>query len=123
MSREALSSPGPSDRVTPPVALHLLVIGTNHRTSSLDVRERLLGKASYASLRKAGARTSPWSDLVLLTTCHRVEVYTLTEAPPRVCEAVLRALAGSEDQHQLYVLQDSNATAHLLRVSSVLNTL
>src|SRR5881409_2840428 len=84
MSREALSSPGPSDGVTPSVALHLLVIGTNHRTSSLDVRERLLGKASYASLRKAGGRTSPWSDLVLLTTCNRVEVYTLTEGPRRL---------------------------------------
>src|SRR5947209_20375444 len=103
MSREALSSPGPSDGVTPPVALHLLVIGTNHRTSSLDVRERLLGKASYASLRKAGGRTSPWSDLVLLTTCNRVEVYTFTEAPRRTCEAVLRALDISERSPLIYV--------------------
>ena len=123
MSREALSSPGPSDGVTPPVARHLLVIGTNHRTSSLDVRERLLGKASYASLRKAGGRTSPWSDLVLLTTCNRVEVYMLTEAPRRACEAVLRALGVSEDEHLLYVLEDRDAAAHLLRVASGLDSL
>src|SRR6266704_3670370 len=123
MSREALSSPGPSDGVTPPAALHLLVIGTNHRTSSLDVRERLLGKASYASLRKAGGRTSPWSALVLLTTCNRVEVYTLTEAPRRACEAVLRALGVSEDEHLLYVLEDRDAAAHLLRVASGLDSL
>src|SRR5207245_4876197 len=114
--------PGPSDGVRPLVARHPLVTGTNHGTSSLDVRERLLGKASYASLRKAGGRTSPWSDLVLLTTCNRVEVYTLTEAPRRACEAVLRALGVSEDEHLLYVLEDRDAASHLLRVASGLDS-
>jgi len=123
MSREALSSTDHPDRVTSPVAACLLLIGANHRTSSLDVRERLLGKASYALLRTAGGRNSPWSDLVLLTTCNRVEVYALTEAPQRASETVHRALGVSEDEQLLYVLEDRDAAAHLLRVASGLDSL
>ncbi len=123
MSREALSSPGHPHGPTSLVAAHLLVIGTNHRTSSLDAREQLLPKASYASLRKSGGHRPPWSDLVLLTTCNRVEVYVLTEASRRAVAAIRRALGVSEDDPILYVLEDRDAAAHLIRVASGLDSL
>lgn len=123
MDREALRSPHYLQGLTSSVAAHLLVIGTNHRTSSLDARERLLRKASYASLRKAGGHRPPWSDLVLLTTCNRVEVYALTEAPQRAAETVRRALGVAEDEPILYVLEDFDAAAHLIRVASGLDSL
>ena len=123
MNRESPLSPGRSDVPTRTAATHLLVVGTNHRTSSLDTRERLVRKASYASLRKAGGPRPPWSDLVLLTTCNRVEVYTLTEDPARVTEVVRRTLGVSLDEPMLYVLEDRDAAAHLIRVASGLDSL
>src|SRR5712692_11604314 len=123
MNREAPTFPHRSDGPTLTAVAHLLVIGTNHRTSSLDTRERSLRKASYSSLRMAGGRRPPWSDLVLLTTCNRVEVYALTEAPDQAAETVRRALGVAEDEPILYVLEDFDAAAHLIRVASGLDSL
>jgi len=122
MSRDALSSLRHLGVPTSPVAGHLLVTGTNHRTSNLDMRERLLRKASYASLRKAGGPRPPWSDFILLTTCNRVEVYALTEDPQRGAETVRRALGVSENEQILYSMEDRDAAAHLLRVASGLDS-
>ncbi len=104
-------------------AAGLLLIGANHRTCTLDTRERLLRRASYASLRKAGGRLTPWSDLVLLTTCNRVEVYALTETPEHATETIQRALGLSEYEPTLYILRDHDAAVHLLRVASGLDSL
>ena len=123
MNRKLRPSPYRSDGRVPTAATHLVVIGTNHRTSSLDARERLLRKASYASLRKTSGRRRPWSDLVLLTTCNRIEVYALTEAPARAAEVVRKALGVSLDDPMLYVLEDRDAAAHLIRVASGLDSL
>jgi len=123
MNREALRSPRQPQGPTSRVAAHLLVVGTNHRTSSLDARERLLRKASYASLRRSGGRRPPWSDLVLLTTCNRVEVYALTEAPHRAAETIRGVLGVTEDEPILYVLEERDAAAHLIRVASGLDSL
>ncbi len=123
MNREAPTFPHRSDGPTLTAAAHLLVIGTNHRTSSLDTRERILRKASYASLRMAGGRRPPWSDLVLLTTCNRVEVYALTGAPARTAEVVRKTFGVSGDEPILYVLDDGDAAAHLIRVASGLDSL
>ena len=123
MNRESPLSPRRSDLPTRAAATHLIVIGTNHRTSSLDTRERLLRKASYASLRKAGGPRPPWSDVVLLTTCNRIEVYALTEDPARAAELVRKTLGVSLDERMLYVLEDRDAAAHLIRVASGLDSL
>src|SRR2546426_2487401 len=123
MNRESPLSPRRSDLPTRAAATHLIVIGTNHRTSSLDTRERLLRKASYASLRKAGGPRPPWSDVVLLTTCNRIEVYALTEDPARAAELVRKTLGVSLDERILYVLDDGDAAAHLIRVASGLDSL
>ena len=55
--------------------LHLL--GLNHTTAPLDVRERL----AFSPARRAAAtadfvRAFPDSEAVILSTCNRVEVYT-----------------------------------------------
>ena len=114
--RRAVSFESPSSQ-------HLLVIGANHRTSSLEKRESLLRKVSYASLRRAGGPRTPWSDLVLLTTCNRIEIYALSETPHRSAEAVRAVLGVSKDEPTLYVLEDRDAAAHLLRVASGLDSI
>ena len=105
------------------VSHHFLVVGANHRTSSLETRESLLRKVSYASLGKAGGPCPPWSDLVLLSTCNRIEIYAITETPHRSADAVRRVLGVSKDGPTLYVLEDRDAAAHLIRVASGLDSL
>src|SRR3989442_15995611 len=95
MNREAPPCHHRSDGPTLTAAAHLLVIGTNHRTSSLDTRERLLRKATYAALRKAGGRRPPWSDLALLTTCNRIEGTAVTDAPTQTAAAVRKTFGVS----------------------------
>lgn len=123
MGLEARDSQRHPDGPASPSVAHLLLIGANHRTCTLDARERLLRRASYAPMRKAGGLRPPWSDLVLLTTCNRVEVYALTETPKLATETIHRALGVFEDERILYVLQDHDAAAHLLRVASGLDSL
>lgn len=101
----------------------LLVIGANYRTCSLDDRERFLGRATYARLRRMGGSRPPWEDLVLLTTCNRIEAYAVTSRgseTSRVIQAVFGAPEGSD---VLYTLTGIDAAAHLVRVASGLDSL
>ncbi len=101
---------------------HLLLIGANHRTCRIDARERLLRRASDGLAWTAGGPRPLWSDLVLLATCNRVEIYALTTTPRLASETIQRVIA-SEDATALYVLQDEDAAAHLLRVASGLDSI
>src|SRR2546427_5777100 len=112
MNRESPLSPRRSDLPTRAAATHLIVIGTNHRTSSLEARERLLRKASYASLRKAGGPRPPWSDAVLLTTWNRIEVYALTEDTARAAELVRKTLPASPSGLKLTPLKNRATPPH-----------
>jgi len=60
---------------------------------------------------------------VLLTTCNRIEIYALTDTPRRAAETVRSALRAPKDEPTLYVLEDRDAAAHLLRVASGLDSL
>ena len=59
----------------------LLVLGLNHRTAPLELRERLTVDPERlpAALDSLAARVAPG---VILSTCNRLEVYTLVNAPP-----------------------------------------
>ncbi len=123
MGLETIHSQRHPDSSVSSTAARFLLIGANHRTCTLDARERLLRRAAYAPMRRTGGPRPPWSDLVLLTTCNRVEVYALTETPKLASETIHRALGVSEDERTLYVLQDHDAAAHLLRVASGFDSL
>ncbi len=110
-------------RMPPRAPRVLVLVGANHRTCSLDERERLLRRATYARLRKAGGRTPPWEDVVLLTTCNRIEAYAVTTHPEETAHIIRSALEVPNGAPSLYTLEGSDATAHLLRVSSGLDSL
>ncbi len=103
-------------------ARQLVLVGANHRTCSLDVRERLLRRATYARLdhRRSGPR--PWADLILLTTCNRIEAYAITSRPADAIDALRKAFGGPSDPEALYALQGTHAAAHLVRVAAGLDS-
>ena len=101
----------------------LLVLGANHRTCPIGDRETLLRRATYPRLRKAAGRPAPWEDLVLLTTCNRIEAYAVTEDPERAATAIASAFGVDRASPLVYLLKGEDAAAHLLRVASGLDSL
>ncbi len=101
----------------------LVLLGVNHRTCPIETREVLQKRATYPRLRKAAGSPLPWDDLVLLTTCNRIEAYAVTRDPRGALRAVRSALGIAEITEHAYVLEDEEAAAHLLRVASGLDSL
>jgi glutamyl-tRNA reductase len=111
------------------ITLRPVVIGANHRSSSLALRDALFiddaAQAGFlATLKAAGL-----SQMLVISTCDRVEVVTLHHDPDFVEAAVSRAFAEKAGippaslQGQLYALADEAAVRHCFAVASSLDSL
>ena len=98
-------------------APRLLLIGANHRTCPLDVREGLLRRVTYQRIAAPGT-LRPFDDLVLLATCNRVEVYAVSRAADDARDAILHVFGSAS----FYELSGAEAAAHLFRVASGLDS-
>ena len=107
----------------------IVVVGLNHTTAPVAVRERLA--FSDATLAEALAHFRPpeVTELVILSSCNRVELYMQTAdvaASAASCVAFLAAChdvpAGQFRPH-LYQLSDLEAVRHLFRVAASLDSL
>lgn len=113
-------APPPAERAA---GRDLFLLGVNHRTSTLDERERLLRRATYARFRRLGGPRPPWDDLILLITCNRIETYAVTSRPREAVRLLRAALEIPEDSKAPYLLTGAEAAAHLLRVASGFDSL
>jgi glutamyl-tRNA reductase len=114
-------------------ANHILCLGMNHLTSSVALRERLAFPVHrlQAALARLGCGSDPaWceiSELVILSTCNRVELYAVASNPIfDVLETFLsetQNMAQADFSSSLYRLQDKEAVDHLLRVAAGLDSL
>ncbi len=109
--------------------MSITVLGVNHRTAPLEVRERFAHTAgevprSLERVLAAGARGG-----VLLSTCNRTEFY-LAEPDDAVAAAVWALLSerlgegvGRSAGEYGYVQRDRDAVRHLYRVSAGLDSM
>lgn len=113
--------------------MHILCLGLNHQTADVSLREQLAFdqagvKAALARLGCGhGAQPQTVSEMVILSTCNRVEMYALSSTPD------FTALENffAEVQHvdpalftpHLYRYQDEQAVRHLFRVAAGLDSL
>jgi len=86
-------------------------------------RELLLRRATYARLGRAAGPHPPWEDLLILTTCNRIEIYAVARLRRETFRIIFEALDLPEDSPAVYVLEGTEAVAHLLRVASGLDSL
>jgi glutamyl-tRNA reductase len=93
--------------------MNLLVIGLNHRTAPVEVREQLATIQLSQLLATAALR-----EAVLLSTCNRVEVYGLGDA--NAAAAIRHFL---RDSPHLYELRDRDCVRHLGEVVSGLDSM
>jgi len=113
--------------------LKILLVGMNHRTAPLDVRERYAAQDPGPALRKL-ASCEEIGEAVLVSTCNRVDLVVTTNRPS---DAVLRIhrffrtdlnSAGSPDgspaiDEITYEHRDANAVRHVFRVASSLDSM
>ncbi|EOD30044.1 hypothetical protein EMIHUDRAFT_462917, partial [Emiliania huxleyi CCMP1516] len=107
-----------------------LVIGLSHKTATVEVREKLsIPEAQWNEAAAALVGYETVQEAAILSTCNRFEVYIVAEdhyAATRDVLSFLRGHSGLEAETlrpNLFMLQDEEATLHLLRVSSGLDSL
>jgi glutamyl-tRNA reductase len=118
---------------SPNTSQRLVLLGVNHNTAPIDVRERLaipasrLADATRTLLHQPGIREG-----LILSTCNRVELLTLQEdaatpggAPPDLPRFLHEyfALAPATLQPHFYEFHDREAIRHLFRVASSLDSM
>lgn len=113
----------------------LLLVGVNHTTAPLDVRERLaIPAARLADATRSLAGQPGIREALILSTCNRVELLTVTDAPdgnPDGAESAtalnflyeyLNLPTAAVTPH-VYTLREREAIRHLFRVASSLDSM
>ena len=112
--------------------MHILCLGVNHQTAPLTLRERLAFDPAHTrvTLSRYGFGRTPdegVAELVILSTCNRVEVYAYGPEPAfEPLRALLSEAAGipaAEFAGHSYSLVDMEAVGHLFRVAAGLDSM
>ncbi len=111
------------------VALHLVLVGTSHRSAPLPVRERLAAHDHGHDLVDHVLAAEPVAEAVGLATCNRCELYLVGSRPEALREAAVERLVelSGRDRAQLepmlYVRTGAEAAEHLFSVAAGLDSL
>jgi len=104
--------------------MNFTVVGLNHKTAPVELRERLAFAASEApAVLDALCREADADEAVLLSTCNRVEVYArgreAAPEPDRIAKALagLRELPPEDFMPHLYSYTSKDAVRHLCSVA------
>ena len=110
--------------------MHIAVVGLSHRTAPVEVREKLsipeqTMEESLQNLR----RHDQVIEASILSTCNRLEIYTLVRNPELGISAVREFLSGHSGletgdlKPHLFAYHQEDAVAHLMRVAAGLDSL
>jgi glutamyl-tRNA reductase len=106
--------------------MKLFVAGVSHRTAPVEVRERLAVTPSHLAEQACRLQVEGELDeVVLLSTCNRVEIYGATRHESRPLDSLLKALGRSEFDFRMqgYVRENDETVRHLFRVASGLDSM
>jgi glutamyl-tRNA reductase len=108
----------------------ILVIGLNHRTAPVVVRERLaFAEARVPAALQTLRETGVADEAVILSTCNRVEIYVASRLPPELAFGDLEEfLHRCHDYHDpltdhLYRYTEPQSVEHLFRVACGLDSM
>jgi|TARA_Y100000310_G_scaffold319011_1_gene373737 glutamyl-tRNA reductase len=108
--------------------LRILLVGVDHKTAPLEVREVVSFSKQQTSLALPGLQRRV-GEAVILSTCNRTEVYATAENPDAAAEHIARYVAefhglsrDTIDPH-LNTIVDEDAVQHLFRVASGLDSM
>ena len=108
----------------------LFVAGMTHRSAPVEVREALaLEGDKLREVLTAVAAASVTDEVMIVSTCNRVEVYGVAEAPGEARAAAFRALGAhrgvalADVEPYLAAVTDAEAVRHAFRVAASLDSL
>jgi glutamyl-tRNA reductase len=110
--------------------MDIQILGLNHKTAPIQVREKI----SFTSQRLSDALLAlknyePIKESLILSTCNRVEIYTVTENRQSSIFSIYQFLSefqhieSKDVQRYLYLFEGVNAIRHLFRVASSLDSM
>ena len=110
--------------------MNLLLCGVNHKTAPVALREKLA--CLIPDVAHAYDHLKSWaavSESLLYTTCNRVEVICVSEAPEEAAARVREFFAGHPEvapgdlDESFYVHRDRDAVQHFFRVAASLDSM
>ncbi|MEN9541660.1 MAG: hypothetical protein RLZZ459_1751, partial [Cyanobacteriota bacterium] len=110
--------------------MHIAVVGLSHRTAPVEIRERLsIAEQSMEDSLQRLRADEQVLEASILSTCNRLEIYTLLRHP----EQGVNAVGGFLSEHSglelgdltphLFTYHHEEAVAHLMRVAAGLDSL
>jgi len=109
---------------------NIVLIGLNHKTAPLELRERLALSAEEAAKGMQQILTTPFiSEAIMYSTCNRVEVLMAAEINTdpmesvQTCLSKIKKIPGSEFGKFLYSYTGNEAVQHLFRVAASLDSM
>jgi len=110
--------------------LEIGLIGLNHKTAPVELREQLSATCVPGAVGLAGDKILPAvKEALVLTTCNRVEILLTAEDLDRAFQEAIRTWADpphrteAELKPYLYAYRGDEAVQHLFRVASSLDSL
>lgn len=107
----------------------LVVVGANHRSSSVELRDRTFVDDAAAPGFLAGLARAGLGQCLVLSTCDRVEVQAIHEPAEAVASAVTEAFAAAagleaaDVGRELYTHTGTDALRHLFAVAASLDSM
>ncbi|MEA2039876.1 MAG: glutamyl-tRNA reductase [Thermodesulfobacteriota bacterium] len=108
----------------------IINIGMNHETAPVDLRECLAAEPDNTIKVLTSIRDNEYiKEGLFVSTCNRVEVLFITEAPEQAKASVISLMARLGDIAEqglcssIYVLEDMDAVMHTFRVASSLDSM
>jgi glutamyl-tRNA reductase len=110
--------------------LNIVLLGLNHKTAPVALRECLAISKDEASVAlKAFKGLESIREVVLFSTCNRVEVLMIVQDKTNAVDAVkdflseLKHLPVSEFEKSLYIYEGDDAVRHVFRVAASLDSM
>jgi glutamyl-tRNA reductase len=104
--------------------MNLIAVGINHRTASIEIRERLFFTDQEIQKTLAELLRTQFKEAVLFSTCNRTELYGLTKNDDLITEEVVRYLIDTKNASDValpshfYSLFSCGAVHHLFKMTS-----
>ena len=105
----------------------LTIIGVNHKTAPIEVRERIaISREDLPETTRALAAIPGVAECMIVSTCNRVEILASVESPNADLTAFLQRHFGLDEAllaPHLYEHRDQEAVRHLFRVAASLDSM
>jgi glutamyl-tRNA reductase len=106
----------------------LLLVGLDHHSAPVELRERLSVEGDELAALLRSLHEEPLVEAVVVSTCHRLEVYAISADTDRAQKAIVERLAAplavapDSLMESLYTMTGAGAARHLARVAAGLES-